>query len=114
MTKRTNNEVFRMLRKSHPNKSKRWVWRRYSTDQSVTYKTKTFTMKNERLYLPMFMPIKRFVPVKMGIRVFDNREETKVYWKKRAYLDNVKLPKTFASDLTQPGFKIIFPMCNES
>ena len=30
------------------------------------------------------------------------------------YLDNVKLPRTFASDLTQLGFQIIFPMCNQS
>ncbi|MFB3040523.1 MAG: group II intron reverse transcriptase/maturase, partial [Candidatus Poribacteria bacterium] len=83
MTKITENGVFRMLRKSHPNKSKKWVWRRYSTDQSVTHKTKTFFMKKERLYLPMFMPIKRFVPVKMSMRVYDGSEETKVYWKNR-------------------------------
>ena len=70
-----------MLRKSHPNKSKKWIWRTYTADQSVTHKTKTFRMKNEQLFLPVFTPIKR----KMGMRVYDNSEETKEYWKRRAY-----------------------------
>ena len=85
MTTTIKQEVFRMLRKSHPNKYRSWVWRRYSTDQSITLKTKTFRMKKEQLFLPVFMPIKRFTIVKMGMRVYDNSEETKVYWKKRAY-----------------------------
>ena len=90
ITKIINDGVFRMLRKSHPNKSRKWIWRTYSTDQSVTHKTKTFFMKKERLYLPMFMPIKRFVPVKMGMRVYDSSEETRAYWIKRAYTNSFK------------------------
>ncbi len=85
MTKIIEDGVYRMLRNSHPNKSRKWVWQRYSTDYSVTHKTKTFVMNKVHLYLPMFMPIKRFVQVKMGMRVYDNRKETKEYWNKRAF-----------------------------
>ena len=89
MTKTIEDSVFRMLRKSHPNKSRKWVWVRYSTKHGAKHKTKTFFMNKERLYLPIFMPIKRFVPVKMGMRVYDNGEETKVYWKDRTYINSL-------------------------
>ncbi len=78
------NNLESLIRQVNP-KLKGFKWRRYSTDQSVTHKTKTYFMKKERLYLPMFMPIKRFIPVKMGMRVYDNSKETIEYWEKRAY-----------------------------
>jgi RNA-directed DNA polymerase len=89
ITKEIMDKIFRMLSQSHPNKRKSWVWRRYSTNQSVTNKTQTFFMNNAHLYLPMFMPIKRFIPVKMGMRVYDNDEEVREYWRKRAYTNSL-------------------------
>jgi len=48
-------------------------------------KTKTFFMNDKRLFLPMFVPIVRYIKVKNGIRVYDSSKQTRAYWKKRAF-----------------------------
>lgn len=47
-------------------------------------------MNKERLYLPVFMPIKRFIPIKIGMRVYDNSKNTRAYWEKRTYINSLK------------------------
>lgn len=76
-------KVYRWLCKSHPNKPRRWVWKRYSIEQNQTRETKTFRMHNEQLYLPVFMPIVRYLKVRSGVRVYDNSKEAREYWAKR-------------------------------
>ena len=77
-------KVFRWLCKSHPNKSCKWVRKRYSTEYDPTKKTKTFEMNRVKLYLPQFMPIVRFRKIKSGVRVYDNSPQACAYWKERA------------------------------
>lgn len=83
------HKVYRWLLKSHPNKGKRWVFKRYTAPYNEYQKTKTFWQNGIRMMKMEFVPIKRFQMVKKGIRVYDNSEKTKEYWRKRAYKNSL-------------------------
>ena len=83
------DKVYRFCCKSHPNKSKKWVRRRYRTEYGNGRKTETLQMHGERLYKPIFIPITRYAKVKSGMRVYDNSKETRVYWENRAYKNSL-------------------------
>jgi RNA-directed DNA polymerase len=88
LTYQITEKTYRWLCKSHPNKSRRWVWKRYTTNYR-NQRTITFGMYCEHLYLPTFMPITRFTKVKRGRRVYDNSPETREYWLVREYKNSL-------------------------
>ena len=81
------NQLYYWAKKRHPNKSKRWVLRKYF--QKSVYRKSHFIDKetDEKLFLLSTIPIKRFIKVNNQYRVYDGNPETLKYWDKREYLN---------------------------
>lgn len=89
ITHEIHGKVFRWLIRSHPNKSAGWVDKTYKVPYSAFKQTATLTQHGKRLFLPVFIPIKRWVKIQKGKRVYDNSEETVEYWSKRTRYEAV-------------------------
>ena len=80
-------KLYRWAKRRHPNKSKRWVMRRYfhkSSDLKFHFMDKE---KNVALPLLSKIPRKRFIKINNDFRVYDGAPETVEYWEKREYLN---------------------------
>ena len=78
-------KLFNWAKRRPPNKSKSWVIHKYFSRVGrvrAVFKDKESSTKIFRL---TEIPIKRFVKVKNGIRVYDKNPNTIEYWKKREY-----------------------------
>lgn len=78
-------KLYRWSKRRHPNKSKSWVINKYYSKYGN--KTTHFTDKesNSKIFCLKSIPIKRFVKITSGFRVYDKNPETIEYWKKREY-----------------------------
>ena len=79
-------KCLRWSKRRHPNKPKKWVISKYFSRQTGKH---VFTDKETQTWITSLsrIPIRRFVKVKGGKRVYDNDPETKEYWKKREYIN---------------------------
>ncbi len=78
-------KLWRWSKRRHPNKTKRWIVRRYFTAKTGAkweFRTKDVTLIDTRK-----IPIVRYVKVRSGVRVYDKDEEAIKYWKKRVYVN---------------------------
>ena len=79
-------KLFRWAKRRHPNKSKKWIVSKYFSRQNRRHR---FTDKETQTWITALsqIPIRRFVKIKGGIRVYDNDSKTKEYWEKREYIN---------------------------
>ena len=79
------HKLLKWANRRHPNKSKTWVIRKYYSRQDKV--KAVFTEKESKMTIFRLakIPIKRFVKVKNGIRVYDKDPQTQEYWQKREF-----------------------------
>lgn len=95
-------KLYKWALRRHPNKSKKWVIRKYF--QNTSERKSHFVDRETKLQLPTLnkIPTKRFVKVNNDFRVYDRHPETIEYWRKREYLnaydqiESIKRRKLFA------------------
>ena len=95
-------KLYKWALRRHPNKSKKWVIRKYF--QNTSERKSHFVDRETKLRLPTLnkIPTKKFVKVSNNFRVYDRNPETIEYWRKREYLnaydqiESVKKRKLFA------------------
>jgi RNA-directed DNA polymerase len=105
--KKVDNELYyktrRWARRRHPNKTKAWVEKKYFVKGRVGKKGKPVDWFNDGqgkvIEKLTYIPIKRFVKVRSGMRVYD--KSVSAYWKEREYTNayqqiySVKIEKLF-------------------
>jgi RNA-directed DNA polymerase len=79
-------KLHKWTKRRHPNKSKEWLIEKYFYYPKGN-KTQIFYDEDTGERMPQIaeLPIKRFVKVKEGKRVYNNDPDTIEYWKKREY-----------------------------
>ena len=77
-------KFFRWSKRRHPNKSKKWVITKYFSRQNGHHR---FADKETKTWITNLsqIPIRRFVKVRGGTRVYDNDPKAREYWNKREY-----------------------------
>ena len=80
-------KLYKWALRRHPNKSKKWVIRKYF--QNTSERKSHFVDRETKLHLPTLnkIPTKKFVKVNNAFRVYDRNPETIEYWRKREYLN---------------------------
>ena len=80
-------KLYKWAMRRHPNKSKKWVIRKYF--QNTSERKSHFVDRETKLQLPTLnkIPTKKFVKVNNEFRVYDRNLETIEYWRKREYLN---------------------------
>lgn len=95
-------KLYKWALRRHPNKSKKWVIRKYF--QNTSERKSHFVDRETKLQLPTLnkIPTQKFVKVNNDFRVYDRNPETIEYWRKREYLnaydqiESIKRRKLFA------------------
>ena len=77
-------KLYRWAKRRHPQKGSKWVYRRYfGKGKGITaFRDKE---RNKGMYTMSKIPVRRFVKLRKGMRVFDNNPEVVEYWNKREY-----------------------------
>ena len=77
-------KLYRWSKRRHPQKESKWIYRKYfGKGKGIT--AFRDNEANIGMYTMRKIPIRRFVKVRKGMRVFDNNPETIEYWNKREY-----------------------------
>lgn len=71
----------------HPNKTDAWSRRRYFHNENGRNWSFSDTLSHKKLIHMAKIPIKRFIKVKSGHRVYDASYDTRKYWEKREYMN---------------------------
>lgn len=100
--------LLRWLKRQHHNKSLGWIRRKY-----LSYDRERFEENGAFNTRFMDIPIRRYISLKRGVRVYDASQQTIEFFKKRAYINaldqihSIKVEKLF---LRQKG---ICPTCEQ-
>lgn len=81
------HKLYRWAKRRHPNKSKSWVIKRYFSRVGKVKAVFRDKDNDTILFRLSGIPVKRFVKVKNGMRVFDKNPQTLEYWEKREYVN---------------------------
>lgn len=77
--------IWRWCKRRHPNKSKRWIYRKYHTFREKVKGIFHSKKTGKRLVQIAKIPIVRYKKIKSGMRVHAGDKETIEYWKRREY-----------------------------
>jgi RNA-directed DNA polymerase len=80
-------KLYRWAKRRHPNKSKSWIINKYYSRVGRVKAVFRDKDSDTILFRLSGIPIKRFVKVKNGMRVYDRNPQTMEYWKKREYVN---------------------------
>ena len=80
---RLRESLWRWAKRRHPNKSHKWVMRRYY--MKIGTDNRVFTDGQGHHILNMSkIPIRRYIKVRSGMRVYGSDKQTREYWERRA------------------------------
>jgi len=104
-------KLWKWAKRRHPNKSKKWIMRKYFTTT-----TPKWVFKDEiggKIKNIAHIPIVRFVKIKSGMRIHANDKETREYWQKRVYTNALSQVYTIKIEKLMKSQKGICPCCGD-
>jgi len=108
-----DNQLWRKLWnwavRRHPNKSKKWIMRKYFTTTGRKWVFKDETGK--KIIKIALIPIGRFVQIKSNMRVHSGDKKTKEYWNKRVYTNALSQVYSIKVQRLMKRQKGICPCC---